>query len=385
MSGKKETGARNQRGVGQPGTLEVLLLLGAPALAALCVYALPGSGKVFATGLFTASASFAAGALFGFLFGIPRSLTSGEVTSAEGDTAAKRLIEPNTNLEQISDWLTKILIGVGLVQLQQISGGVESLADDLAPGLGGAPNGSAVAVMLMVSFSITGFVGAYLYTRLRLQSAFALADLIEAAVDEKADAETKALALVRNQLDPGGEDGPAQSELNAALEGASPGIRSQAFYQARDQRRANWRGDKRLVGLTIPVYRALIASDSEKRFHRNYGELGYALKDQESPDLPQARDALSTAIEIRDRRGSGRHALYEFNRAACNVLLDNRFVANQPAMDDTIDAVVSDLLVAAGSRLGRKAIQGDQHVRRWLALNDSDVRVAKVRERIAAA
>ena len=69
------------------------------------------------------------GGLIGFLFGIPRSLqTSGPVQDHASVDAATSTIErssvagyrSNTNLEQISDWLTKILVGVGLIQFPSI-------------------------------------------------------------------------------------------------------------------------------------------------------------------------------------------------------------------------------------------------------------------------
>jgi len=53
---------------------------------------------------------------------VPRSLQ--EVPSANGQPG----YSGNTNLEQISDWLTKILVGVGLTQLREIPGQVQRLA-----------------------------------------------------------------------------------------------------------------------------------------------------------------------------------------------------------------------------------------------------------------
>ena len=59
--------------------------------------------------IISASAASAAGAFSGFLFGIPRVLQSDHLASQE----SSRVLS-NSNLEQISDWLTKILVGVGL-------------------------------------------------------------------------------------------------------------------------------------------------------------------------------------------------------------------------------------------------------------------------------
>jgi hypothetical protein len=73
--------------------------------------------------------------------------------------------EVNTNLEQISDWLTKILVGVGLVELGQIAAKGAELVAFVAPSLDG--NKSA-ALGLLIFFSVAGFLLGYLATRLRL-------------------------------------------------------------------------------------------------------------------------------------------------------------------------------------------------------------------------
>jgi glucosamine-6-phosphate deaminase len=66
------------------------------------------------------------------LFGIPRSLAGPE--GAE-DKAAAGAYRPNTNLEQISDWLTKILVGVGLVQFTTLAQHAGDLVTFLGPAL----------------------------------------------------------------------------------------------------------------------------------------------------------------------------------------------------------------------------------------------------------
>lgn len=75
---------------------------------------LPGWVQVAAFGLLLALASVMVGVLVGFLFGIPRALQNAGTGGAE---AGWGRYSTNTNLEQISDWLTKILVGVGLVEL----------------------------------------------------------------------------------------------------------------------------------------------------------------------------------------------------------------------------------------------------------------------------
>jgi hypothetical protein len=380
---------KHQEGLqGQSGTLRVLVGLGIPAGIALVVCALVEGGTVLAFGLLTATAAFAAGAFLGFLFGIPRSVAAQQ---ADASTAASSPhFAPNTNLEQISDWLTKILVGVGLVQVHQVGAAVSDLADGIAPGLG--QHGNAVATTLMISFSITGFVSAYLFTRLRLQSAFELAAAIKQAVKERADTETAAIALVQKQLSPGGDDRPSLEEMTQALKAATPGIRAQAYFLAREQRRENWRGeqaseDPAVVALAVPVFKSLIACDPEEHFYRLRGQLGYALKDQDQPDFAGAKMALEEAIQLRPEHD--RTHRYEFNLAYCEIALDRQgYGKGQPSSAALVSTVCVNLAVAAQSEAGRDAIRakkagrGPNIVRQWLKLNRGDPQVEAIRKAV---
>ena len=133
------------------------------------------------------------GTFTGFLFGVPR---AGEQSSEQqgvsgnsarnSDDAIARPYRPNTNLEQISDWLTKILVGVGLTQLAQAPAAAGALANALSPLLGGAPFSGGFGVALALYSFISGFFIAYLFARLKLGAAFAAADL--GAVGDKVKA-----------------------------------------------------------------------------------------------------------------------------------------------------------------------------------------------------
>jgi hypothetical protein len=347
----------------------VAVTLAAPAVVGLLLYATLDS-QVFAFGLLAAGAASATGALLGFLFGIPRAR---QVEDA-GD-ASRSTYGPNTNLEQISDWLTKILVGVGLVQINQLGDAVNTLADGLENGLnlGDAKYGHAVAVMLLVSFAIAGFMTSYLFTRLRLQRDF---EPFQAALKEQEDALTKALPMVRAQLDPSGEVDPSVTELAEALSAASSGIRDEAFYLARNQRRDNWRGKKcdgkkALVELVIPVFEALISLDADHVWHRNHGELAFALKDKrkaKTADYQRARSVLDTAIEIREATiagGASRFPMYEFNRAYCNIKLDPAMAAGVITAQGPAEAICVDLAFwpDSGRRAGLALARTEQ--RRW--------------------
>jgi CheY-like chemotaxis protein len=135
--------------------------------------------SVVGVGLMVAASAFAVGGLIGFVFGIPRSLQEPTATVPEhtdgdeegSDEALRRVrYSGNTSLEQISDWLTKILVGVGLTQLSNIPSALGALGTVLAPGLGGFPSSATVGPLGVIFFGIGGFFLSYLWTRLYLAS-----------------------------------------------------------------------------------------------------------------------------------------------------------------------------------------------------------------------
>jgi hypothetical protein len=129
--------------------------------------------------LMVGGCAWSVGGLVGFLFGIPRtlSLPSGDLT---GDALSRDQLQyrVNTNLEQISDWLTKILVGVGLAELHQLPGALRGTADYFAAAIGGraAVDLSGFVVALLVYFAIVGLMTGYLGTRVLLAPLFKLAD-----------------------------------------------------------------------------------------------------------------------------------------------------------------------------------------------------------------
>ncbi|GAA1068875.1 hypothetical protein GCM10009665_73970 [Kitasatospora nipponensis] len=129
----------------------------------------PHPVSALGAGLMIACATSVAGAAVGFLFGIPHAL-SGGAPAQQGRYGA------NTNLEQVSDWLTKILLGVGLTQLGSLWSGLRRLGEALAPALGGQPDSAPFAAALVLYFLVLGFLGGWLATRLLLAGALTQAD-----------------------------------------------------------------------------------------------------------------------------------------------------------------------------------------------------------------
>ncbi|GAB4016937.1 hypothetical protein GCM10028808_47010 [Spirosoma migulaei] len=84
-------------------------------------YSIEKLGYILGILLIIAGAAYIFGYLLGFLFGIPRSVKFNKPNSSGDDPKEeKRLFDDNTNLEEISDWLTKIIIGLTLVEFREI-------------------------------------------------------------------------------------------------------------------------------------------------------------------------------------------------------------------------------------------------------------------------
>jgi hypothetical protein len=161
---------------------------------------------IIGSGLLIACASFGIGSLLGFIFAIPRALQSQRSTDQsnhEGRTELTGLSRPvleyqvNTNLEQISDWLTKILVGVGLVQLGKVPEYARRLGSYYSSCLGNAPCSPPLAVTIITVFLVNGFLAGYLITRLYVTGALKRAETEKTVVGPPSsiDFQTKEIEL----------------------------------------------------------------------------------------------------------------------------------------------------------------------------------------------
>ncbi len=337
---------------------------------ALVIYAAAlHSWSVLGYGLGVSAATILVGGLVGFLFGIPR---TNNASNSGSD------YQGNTNLEQVSDWLTKILVGVGLVQLARSPSALAHLADAMKPGFGGADSSAGFALAISIFFTAAGFMYLYLWSRIDFLLELRSLDVLRATARAAATAVVKAtesekqetLSLVDKALNPSaGGVTPTKEELTAAVVAASPYMRQQIFQRAADQRRQNWKSNKERMARTIPVFEALVAADTDGRYHRNHGNLGLALKDLEDPQWQRAFEELTKAIAIRGTPASAKGwAIYELNRAICRIQLDPRLATNEPSDPDIAAGIVADLKAAdidsySHSLIGKRSIQS------WLERN----------------
>ena len=172
-------------------TIDAVLMLSLLLLALGGLFAvarsLPG-GMVRALGILWCLSCLIVGILAGFLFAIPRvshSLRLDEKTNKKGQETqessgkTRESREPvglgiNTNLEEISDWLTKILVGIGLVEAKTLKQYLGSAGRYIGGSLG--PNGNVIAVGLVIFFLCIGFLSGFLATRLFISPSLRRAD-----------------------------------------------------------------------------------------------------------------------------------------------------------------------------------------------------------------
>jgi hypothetical protein len=127
--------------------------------------------KSIGYGTLVAGAFFIAGVLFGYLFGlrptgVPQSQPPGQ---SQGQSPSPSTL-PQTNLEEVADWLMKLILGAGLVGLTHLGGPIYYLAQLMASGVNPVPpaddpGSPAIALAIMGFFSVSGLLYGYLWTR----------------------------------------------------------------------------------------------------------------------------------------------------------------------------------------------------------------------------
>lgn len=195
-----EPTSRWQLGEDVQWTLNSLLWAVCLAFVSVAIVA----GRQMGGPLFAAFASLTAGLGTGFLFGIPKILQSSTLPEVEGDErAASYRQQVNTNLTEISDWLTKIIVGLGLINLKEIPGILHRTAENVARGMNqaAAERHLAFATGVLVSFAVLGFLYGYLSTRLVLQGAFSRADREASGVRDELDVAATTLEQLRIEVD----------------------------------------------------------------------------------------------------------------------------------------------------------------------------------------
>ena len=138
-------------------------------LLAIGLYAFAeGSWRVFGVLWIVGTAAWLAGTALGFIFGVPRVRSDNPIPA---EKIVNTSIVPNTNLEQISDWLTKIIVGATLVQLGPLTDSIGRLSVIVGKSLGTAKfpiDGAVVGGGVLILYFVAGFIWGYLWCSLRV-------------------------------------------------------------------------------------------------------------------------------------------------------------------------------------------------------------------------
>lgn len=304
--------------------------------------------RLFGVALLVVSAATTVGAFLGFLFALPRDLSrfSGEDPSkpnpptrsevapdaggekplvskgqsggASGATAsgdADRLGRPtwsNNNLVKISDWLTTMVVGVGLVEFKNIVTWLGKVGQkvDLGAGLpAGSPGVFGVA--LIVGGFFFGVVGSYVYTRTVITKLLAE---ISREVDEEL---TRQVAELRTDLETSiKKDAESLAmEVNRTRQSASDSLQAEATAL------------QETLALTTTI-------------------LGDLYKDPPE-SFNKALKRLKILTELRDSIAKGK--LFVFK--VCALGQKHSFLRNQGTAKEELDKTVNEALEAAREAL----------------------------------
>ena len=118
------------------------------------IFGLYGLLPIFSVTALLAYTCFSLLGFLGFMLGIPG------VSDAN---------QSPTNLELIADWLTKLLIGAGLIELKGIFTGVTKFSVTVGAVLGG-DMGPPVALLIIIAFSALGLITGYLWSQLHFKT-----------------------------------------------------------------------------------------------------------------------------------------------------------------------------------------------------------------------
>ena len=355
--------------------------------------------EVVSVGLMAGGAALLTGGLLGFLFGVPHTRDDESTTNAEvphdgsgaspalGTRSSQPRYRHNTSLEQISDWLTKILVGVGLIEIKSISENLWVMATALRKGFGGPEGSEAFALTLLIYFFACGFIFGFLWARLYLLRWFRQVDEIQALgkkvnqLERRQMADARALALIDQQLNRTSPDDPEATEqdIAKAIRAASLPVKTQIFNQA--QKASENSTAEHYYELKIPalisIFKGFIASDVNEEDHNARAELSLALSRKKPADIEAAEEQLSKAIEIRDKRRLKGWKYYEMRRARYRIVQDEDFKKGAPSANATlVEAILSDLTAAHSEpEKWKRWLDSEKRTKEWLKLNANEQRV----------
>jgi hypothetical protein len=359
-----------------------LCYMGAGGCLLLVLFSIGTDSRVLpslSVGLLIACAATMIGILIGFIFGVP--------FSREPDGAQPASVSPgsryraNTSLEQIADWLTKMIVGVGLVEIKNAPSYLLRVSRVLAKGLGTGLGDQVLVLSTMIYFSLCGFLFGFLWARIYLRRWFTEADaeLVAQKVittlsenEERIQADTKAKTRVYDQLNRRPNDPLVQQqEWIELLKPASTLAKIEIFNAARSTSLNCDDVDyPSKLEAVVSILDALVELDTDKRYHRSHAELSYAYSRQKPPNYEAALAAIDEAIKRRDRLREPGWKYYEFRRAMYRIKERDENEAQTPP--EIARSIVDDLNIARSgidSHDWNNWLKEQQFVQNWMRKN----------------
>jgi uncharacterized membrane-anchored protein YhcB (DUF1043 family) len=149
--------------------------------------------RLFFIGFLLAITTFVSGSFIGTLFGMPKRNTAEDTNST---------YTLNNSLVEISEWLTKIIVGLGLVNLKQLPGQLMSIGEFVSQATGGKGLGVTVYVnSIVVYFGVFGVFIGYNYMRLVLSQKYKTVDDSMVKIKKELDITKKELDNTKKELD----------------------------------------------------------------------------------------------------------------------------------------------------------------------------------------
>jgi hypothetical protein len=330
-------------------------------------------------GLMGSGAALLLGGLIGFLFGVPHLDSNAEASPSvkpgsrkNGGESSGPAYMPSTSLEQISDWLTKIIVGIGLVEFKDIGTALDRVGRQLQEGMGDPSGKNAFSVGLILYFLICGFTFGFLWSRLYLVGWFREADAVESLrgrvskIEQRQRSDDETMAFLLGLINSDEDSATPEDDIKRAVSEASAAARQQIFQSAHDAS-AKF-GDKTQsinFKVILAILRARVESDKDGAHFEYRGELSYALSRKRPPDIVEAEKQMSEAIRLRD---AGRHRgwrYYEMRRARYLAQLDPE--NSDPAIREKI---MRDLRAAQRDKEKWPGWVASEHtVREWMDKN----------------
>lgn len=310
--------------------------------------------------ILTGLASLSGGAILGFLFAFPKAapVEKPELSDSESASVTHSV---NANLNEVSDWLTKMIVGLGLVNLAKIDSWLLKAGKEI----GGDFDGQIIVAVSIPFFAAAGFLLTYIKTRVDLAPALAEADhrtlgdvineKVKQVVEDQAAKDLEVRETIQAVLD--GSEERSQREIDQEVSSASPTALADIAVRAQAQNQlglnilkssddpGHRHKARRLIQKAIPILKALARENPHYR--QNHVELGFALVyvGETGEDFKLAKDHLTEAI----RRAGGEKATggsYQLARAAANLkylrVAENSTLSEE-GRQDIRDLIAQDL------------------------------------------